>query len=65
MQYFKDKNVSFKQRKGNFSRRDKNKFFRSQKTYEGLLKLQSVQLLEGSFFFNIKSDNFIQIFFSL
>lgn len=65
MQYFKDKNVSFKQRKGNFSRRDKNKFFRSQKTYEGLLKLQLVQLLEGSFFFNIKSDNFIQIFFSL
>lgn len=65
MKYFKDKNVSFKQRKGNFSRRDKNKFFRSQKTYEGLLKLQSVQLLEGSFFFNIKSDNFIQIFFSL
>ena len=65
MKYFKDKNVSFKQRKGNFSRRDKNKFFRSQKTYEGLLKLQSVQLLEGSFFFNIKSDNFIQIFFNL
>ena len=65
MQYFKDKNVSFKQRKGNFSRRDKNKFFRSQKTYEGLLKIQSVKLLEGSFFFNIKSDNFIQIFFSL
>ena len=65
MQYFKDKNVPFKQRKGNFSRRDKNKFFRSQKTYEGLLKLQLVQLLEGSFFFNIKSDNFIQIFFSL
>lgn len=64
-QYFKDWFVSIKQWDGNFPKINKSKLVTSQQTCEWYTVTISSINIGSNFFFNINSDNFIQIFVGL
>lgn len=64
-QYFKDWLVSIKQWDGNFPKISKIKLVISQQTCEWYTVTISSINIGSNFFFNINSDNFIQIFVGL